>query len=189
MATSFACDWRWLRDRDDCPWYPTLRLFRQPRRGDWPAVFKNMADALRDTLASPDDRKEEHAPAVVPIAPGELIDRLTILQIKTERLSDPVKLRGIRAELEALRAARERSLPASEQIAGLARELKLVNEALWDIEDNIRLCDRAGDFGPKFIELAQSVYRTNDRRADLKRQVNAMLGSRMGDEKQYQAYG
>jgi tetratricopeptide (TPR) repeat protein len=188
MATSFACDWRWLRDRDDCPWYPTLRLFRQPCRGDWPAVFARMADALRETLASPDSRKKEHVPAMVPIAPGELIDRLTILQIKTERISDPAKLRGIRAELEALRAARERSLPASEQIDGLARELKAVNEALWDIEDNIRLCDRAGDFGPRFTELACSVYRTNDRRADLKRQVNAMLGSRLGDEKQYEAY-
>jgi len=188
MATSFGCDWRWLRDRDDCPWYPTLRLFRQSARGDWPAVFKRMADALRDTLASPDERKKEHAPAAVPIAPGELIDRLSILQIKSERFSDPAKLRGIRAELEALRSARERSLPASEQIDGLARELKGVNEELWDIEDDIRLCERAGDFGPRFIELARSVYRTNDRRADLKRQVNAMLGSRLGDEKQYQAY-
>ncbi len=102
----------------------------------------------------------------MPIAPGELLDRLSILQIKSERLSDPAKLRGIRAELEALRWARERSLPASEQIDDLARELKAVNEALWDIEDNIRRC----------------------RRADLKRQVNAMLGSRLGDEKQYQAY-
>jgi hypothetical protein len=189
MATSFACDWRWLRDRDDSPWYPTLRLFRQPRRGDWPAVFARMADALRDTLASPDGRKMEHAPAAVPVAPGELLDRLTIIQIKSERLSDPAKLRGIRAELEALRGARERSLPASEQIEGLARELKGVNEELWEIEDNIRLCERAGDFGPRFIELARSVYQTNDRRADLKRRVNAMLGSRMGDEKQYQAYG
>ncbi len=189
MATSFACDWRWLRDRDDSPWYSTLRLFRQPRRGDWPPVFNRMADALRDTLASPDGRRTEHTPAAVPIAPGELLDRLTILQIKSERLSDPVKLRGIHVELEALCSARERSLPASEQIDALARELRQVNEQLWGIEDDIRLCERAGDFGPRFIELARSVYRTNDRRSDLKRQVNALLGCPMGDEKQYRAYG
>jgi hypothetical protein len=66
--------------------------------------------------------------------------------------------------------------------------LKQVNEELWDIEDHIRLCERAGDFGPRFVELARSVYRTNDRRADLKRQVNTLLGSRLGDEKQYEAY-
>ncbi len=102
-----------------------------------------MADALRETLASPDDRRTEHTPAAVPIAPGELLDRLTILQIKSERVSDPVKLRGIRAELEALRSAREASLPASEQIEALARELRQVNEQLWEIEDNIRLCERA----------------------------------------------
>jgi len=103
-------------------------------------------------------------------------------------LSDPAKLRGVHAELEALRSARQRSLPASEQIDALARELRRANEELWDIEDSIRLCERAGDFGPKFIELARSVYRTNDRRSDLKRQVNAMLGCAIGDQKQYQAY-
>ncbi len=63
-----------------------------------------------------------------------------------------------------------------------------MNEALWAIEDDIRLCERAGDFGPKFIELSRSVYRTNDRRADLKRRINALLGSNLGDEKQYRAY-
>jgi Flp pilus assembly protein TadD len=188
MATSHACDWCWLRDRDDSPWYPTLRLFRQERPGDWPAVFRRMAHALRDMLASPDRPRPAREPASVPMAPSDLIDRLTILQIKCERLSDPVKLRGIRAELEALRTARERSLPGSDVLQGLTRELRLVNEELWAIEDDIRLCERAGDFGPRFIELARSVYRTNDRRADLKRRVNAMLGSPMGDEKQYQAY-
>jgi tetratricopeptide (TPR) repeat protein len=188
MAANHACDWRWMRNRDDSPWYPTLRLFRQPRPGDWSAVFQRMAAALRDTLASPDGRPAEHPPVAVPMAPGDLIDRLTILQIKSERLSDPLKLRGIRAELDALRAARQRSLPNSEQLETLTRELREVNEQLWAIEDDIRLCERSGDFGPKFVELARSVYRTNDRRADLKRRINTMLGSALGDEKQYQAY-
>jgi len=100
MATSFACDWRWLRDRDDSPWYPTLRLFRQPRRGDWPTIFNRMADALRDTLASPHERGSEHRPAAVPIAPGDLLDRLTILQIKSERLRTGESIVGANSAIE-----------------------------------------------------------------------------------------
>ena len=82
-------------------------------------------------------------------------------------------------------AARDATVPGSAELARFATELKEVNEALWQIEDEIRLCERDEDFGPRFIALARSVYRTNDRRAALKRQINELLGSQLIEEKSY----
>jgi hypothetical protein len=84
--------------------------------------------------------------------------------------------------------ARDRAMPGSAELVRLAAELKGVNEKLWRIEDDIRLCERDEDFGTRFIALARSVYRTNDRRAALKRQVNELLGSRLIEEKSYATY-
>jgi hypothetical protein len=125
----------------------------------------------------------------VEIAPGELIDKITILQIKAERITDPDKLRNVRAELAALSAARERALPSSPELSALTAELRAINEALWVIEDDIRQCERNQDFGPLFVELARSVYGQNDRRAALKRQINELLGSAFHEEKQYTRSG
>jgi len=186
VALNYNCDWRFFRDREDCPWYPTMRLFRPQKLGDWPGVFAKIARALRDTLNAA--AADEPEPVMAPVAPGELIDRLSILQIKVQRVTDPVKLRTVRAELEALTVVRDSSLPHSEQLDELARELRTVNEMLWQIEDDIRGADAASDFGDKFVELARSVYRTNDRRAELKRRINTLLGSVIRDEKHYQAY-
>ena len=127
-------------------------------------------------------------PILVEIAPGELIDKITILQIKRERMTDPDKLHNVQIELTTLCEARDGAIEPSEKIAELTGQLKDVNEALWVIEDDIRACERKKDFGPKFIELARSVYQTNDRRADLKRQVNEHLGSKIVEEKSYEAY-
>ena len=124
----------------------------------------------------------------IEIAPGELIDKITILEIKSERIPDADKLENVRVELETLAAARDAALPASDELDRLTAELKRVNEALWVIEDDIRDCERTGDFGERFVELARSVYRTNDVRADLKRQINLALGSRLVEEKSYQPY-
>ena len=124
----------------------------------------------------------------IEIAPGELIDKITILEIKTERISDAAKLANVRVELDVLSASRDAALPASGDLTRLSTDLKSVNEALWEIEDDIRDCERAGDFGPKFIELARSVYITNDKRAALKRDINELLGSRLIEEKSYQPY-
>jgi tetratricopeptide (TPR) repeat protein len=186
VALSFSCEWRWLRDREDSPWYPTMRLFRQPALGDWPGLFERMASALQDTLADAPDPAPP--PVHAPMAPGELIDRLTILQIKAQRVTDPAKLRSVRTELEHLTKVRDRSLPSGEQLDELARQLRHVNESLWQIEDDIRAADAVGDFGLRFVELARSVYRTNDRRADLKRRINALLRSVIRDEKHYSQY-
>jgi len=125
---------------------------------------------------------------LVEVAPGELIDKIAILTIKAERITDPDKLKNVKIELETLVAARDQGIPPSPQMDELTRELKKVNEALWEIEDDIRDCERDQNFGPKFIELARSVYKTNDRRAALKKKVNELLGSRIVEEKNYAQY-
>jgi hypothetical protein len=121
---------------------------------------------------------------------GELLDKISILEIKLARIGDPAKLRNVGDELSALETARDaqpwwRDRPGVE---GLTAELKAVNEALWDIEDAIRERERERDFGPRFVELARSVYLTNDRRAALKRSLNEALGSGLVEEKSYSDY-
>jgi len=180
----FSPDWRWLQAREDSPWYPTMRLFRQVRPGAWEGVFEAMAQALRAAVGK--------APAArtinVETAPGELIDKITILEIKKERIGDADKVRNVLRELAALAAARDRAIAASAELTRLTADLKRVNEALWDIEDAIRVCEHNQDFGPRFIELARSVYRNNDDRAALKRQINELLGARFLEEKSYAKY-
>ena len=124
---------------------------------------------------------------LVPISPGELLDKITILEIKLARMADESKLANVRVELESL-AAVEASLPNDAGLPALRQSLREINEALWVIEDDIRDCERAGDFGQRFIELARAVYHTNDRRAAVKREVNVALGSRLVEEKSYAAY-
>jgi tetratricopeptide (TPR) repeat protein len=184
LGLSFVADWRWLLHREDSPWYPTMRLFRQTRRGDWAGVLARMAEELTKRLA-----QTPRAGAIrVEIAPGELIDKITILQIKSERIADPAKLANVRRELAELTEVCDREVAPSAELTGLAAELKEVNEALWRIEDDIRDCERRRDFGPAFVELARSVYRENDRRAALKRRINDLLGSRIVEEKSYRPY-
>lgn len=124
----------------------------------------------------------------IQISPGELIDKITILAIKCERMTDQDKLRNVRAERALLEASLAETRAASAELDGLSAELKEVNERLWEIEDEIRLCEAAEDFGPRFVELARGVYRNNDRRAELKRRINQSLGSQIQEEKSYQPY-
>ena len=121
----------------------------------------------------------------VPISWGELIDKITILEIKAERLEGAAR-ENVRNEL-ALLAAIAAPVLAGE-VAALAAELRTVNLALWDIEDNVRDHERAGDFGAGFIVLARSVYRTNDARGVLKRRINQALASVLVEEKSYKPY-
>ena len=125
---------------------------------------------------------------LVEIAPGELIDKITILEIKSDRIQDQAKLENVRIELDLLKHTRDQARLESAALTELSRQLKLINEQLWDIEDAIREREREKDFGPKFVELARSVYISNDKRADLKRQINELLGSRLVEEKSYEAY-
>lgn len=125
---------------------------------------------------------------LVPVSWGEVIDKITILEIKAERIADAAKLANITKELDELAAVREREFPAHVQLAVLAAELKAINEKLWVVEDDIRDCERAKDFGPRFVELARAVYYTNDERAAVKRKINDLLGSALVEEKSYQPY-
>ena len=124
----------------------------------------------------------------VNIAPGELIDKITILLIKSERMDDEEKLANVRLELDILSATRDEDIAGSAELDDLTTKLKKVNEALWEIEDNIRDCEAAKDFGESFVELARSVYITNDERARLKREISVLLGSQVLEEKSYKPY-
>jgi len=124
----------------------------------------------------------------VPISPGELIDKLTILEIKSERMSDEKKLANVRLELKLLTDTWNKSEYAKNDISMEWKELKRINAALWDIEDHIRDEERAKRFTERFIELARAVYVTNDDRAAVKRKINDKLGSKIVEEKSYADY-
>ena len=124
----------------------------------------------------------------VPVSFGEVLDKITILEIKSERIADPEKVKNVRLELDELSATWNEAVEDQNAIADLRKQLKSVNEALWEIEDDIRDQEAAQDFGDRFIELARAVYVTNDKRAAIKKEVNLALGSRFVEEKSYQDY-
>ncbi|HET6546354.1 MAG TPA: DUF6165 family protein [Rhodanobacteraceae bacterium] len=124
----------------------------------------------------------------VPVSHGELIDKITILEIKAARIGDASKLANVRNELDLLNRIWAADPAARIGIADERARLKTVNEALWDIEDRIRLKEKAQAFDAGFIELARSVYRINDERAAIKRALNQRLGSTLVEEKSYQEY-
>jgi hypothetical protein len=123
-----------------------------------------------------------------PLAIGELIDKITILEIKVQRLCDPQKIKNVEVELSLLCKKRSAAVPVSPKLDELAAQLKSVNEQIWDLEDAIRECERKDDFATKFIEIARSIYRTNDERAAIKRQINIECDSELIEEKSYAAY-
>ena len=125
---------------------------------------------------------------LIPISPGELLDKITILQIKAERITDPVKAANVKTELDMLSKVWDESVESDDVITTLSAELKSINERLWEIEDDIRDEERNRRFGERFVELARAVYVTNDERADAKKKVNLHLNSTIVEEKSYQDY-
>lgn len=123
----------------------------------------------------------------VPVSPGELLDKITILEIKSQRMYDAAKLANVRRELGLLESTWA-TVPGATELGAERAALKTVNEALWEIEDGIRLKEKAADFGAGFVELARSVYIRNDERAAVKRVVNERLGSTLVEEKSYADY-
>jgi hypothetical protein len=123
-----------------------------------------------------------------PIAIGELIDKITILEIKVARFTDPTKTRNAQAELDLLVQRRERAIPSTEALVALTGELRTVNEQIWELEDAIRDCERRADFGPDFVIVARRIYSTNDQRAAVKRRINLELNSAIIEEKSYSSY-
>ena len=124
----------------------------------------------------------------VPISPGELIDKITILEIKSARMTDATKLANVRTELGLLQETWRASPYAQTDIGVEWSALRDVNAKLWDVEDDIRDKERAGAFDARFIELARAVYVTNDERAAIKKRINTKLGSKLVEEKSYKDY-
>lgn len=125
---------------------------------------------------------------LIPISPGELLDKITILEIKSERIESAEKKANVNNELSMLTKVWTDAVTEDSEITSMRSELKNINEALWDIEDDIRDEERAKRFSEKFIELARSVYVTNDQRADVKKRINVYLKSDIVEEKSYQDY-
>jgi len=125
----------------------------------------------------------------VEVSVGELLDKITILEIKSERIPDPAKLANVGKELELLRTTWQASPLAATDVSAEMIALKTVNEELWEIEDDIRRHEAANDFGESFVRLARGVYHANDKRAALKRDLNLKCGSGLVEEKSYVDYG
>ena len=124
----------------------------------------------------------------VPVSWGELVDKITILEIKMDRIHDDIKRQNISRELQALQSVFDQGCEHPQKIIQIKAKLRAVNEQLWDIEDDIRKCEKEKDFSQRFTDLARSVYMTNDRRADLKREINTILQSELFEEKSYEDY-
>lgn len=186
VALAWSADYRWMLGCDDSPWYPSMRLYRQTRPECWQDVFERMAADVQQLAAALSTAgPAKGSPILVEISAGELLDKISILEIKAERIANPAKRANVLQELAVLRHARERVFPVIEPLAKLATSLRQINEQLWEVEDALRRHECQGDFGKRFVELARSVYRLNDQRADLKRQINDLAGSRLREEKSY----
>ena len=126
-----------------------------------------------------------HAPILAPISTGELLDKITILEIKAQRITDAGKLRNVDKELTTLRAVIGEFVVLDDLGLGLMDELREINNALWDVEDKLREYETRQDFGEHFIRLARSVYISNDKRALVKKKLNELTGSVLVEEKSY----
>lgn len=124
----------------------------------------------------------------VDISYGELLDKISILEIKLEHVANPAQRGNIDTELGLLSAARDAEIDMTGAAQALAARLRDVNQRLWNIEDDIRDCEAKGEFGSGFVELARSVYISNDERAAIKREINDLLGSPLVEEKLYKEY-
>jgi hypothetical protein len=171
LATSVAAGWQWMTVREDSPWYPSMRLFRQPELMVWEPVFERMAVELTSLVPL----SARMATLVLPIQPGELLDRIARLEAEATPPVEPSRLVAIRAELDQLSAARDRVFVGLTGLSSLAGELRSLQLGLRRAEDGLRACEREGDFGPKFVELARSISRAKDRREGLLRQLDSLL--------------
>ena len=190
-------DWRWGLEGVTTFWYPSMRLFRQRERGDWDEVMERVAEALQEHFRGHSTHAEPAVapqPAIkpkpiqnilAPISLGELIDKITILQIKTKHLQGTA-LKNVKKELNALESTLNNLKLNIEPT--LIQRLKKVNQDLWQIEDNIREQEHQKSFGETFIRLARSVYQQNDQRAAIKKVINTTYGSDFVEEKSYQQY-
>jgi len=122
------------------------------------------------------------------ISAGELLDKISILEIKIQKITDSVNLEEIKKEYKILKETQNSSVEFTDEIRNLFNKIKKVNLSLWEIEDKIRICEKNKDFGKNFIQLAREVYFNNDKRAKIKSEINKILGSNIKEIKQYVSY-
>ncbi len=126
-----------------------------------------------------------HDSIVIEISAAELVDKITVLQIKSERIKDPLKLKNVNFELDLLTTTYREKLPSSPRLDELFKELKAVNESIWDSEDEVRVLERAQDFGPEFLKQTRNSHSMNERRFSLKKEINELVKSKLIEEKSY----
>ena len=183
-------DWRWMLDRHDSPWYPNHRLFRQTTRDDWANVFREVEVELELLVANKTHTNSDGygvAP-LVPVSWGELVDKITILEIKKALIESESAQTNIRKELDYLCKALNANSVVSGAIVGLKTRLYNVNKRLWNVEDAIREKDSKQEFDRQFIDLARSVYMLNDERSQIKRSINSNVQSEIVEEKSYKSF-
>jgi tetratricopeptide (TPR) repeat protein len=190
IALNDTAEWRWQRQRSDSIWYPTARLFRQRARGDWDKVFLDMAKAVTHLLKTSADSSTSHAltPSKLPpveVSWGELLDKISILEIKSERMRQAASLANVKRELEYLRSVLDDFGPLPPEIDRERASLRAVNEMLWDLEDAVRDCEAKQSFNENFVKFAREIYAFNDQRAGIKKQINVLMKSSLVEEKEF----
>ena len=187
IALTYAPEWRWQRERTDTPWYPTAQLFRQHAPGDWDGIFTRMAAALQDMVVDAPACKTVVATTLpsAPVSWGELLDKITILDIKEQRLASAEAVANVTLELGHLRKVADGAVSQVADVGPEVERLRAVNEKLWDVEDALRQFEAEERFDGTFIGFARSVYVLNDERARIKRRINVLLNSEIVEQKSY----
>ncbi len=173
VALSATPGWQWLTKREDSPWYPTMRLFRQERIMVWEPVFERIARELGAFV------RESARSRAIPIglSPDELIDRITAVEVETGRTEDAARLRAIRATVAELTAARDRTVAQTEELAALSADLWAAHVTLRRVEEGLQDCERAGDYGARFVDLARTGRAAEARRTEARHRIGSLLGT------------
>jgi Flp pilus assembly protein TadD len=177
LALNYCSDWRWLQDRPDSPWYPTMRLFRQERFGDWAGVFARLAEALQEAEGRRRLRRLR-----APVSVGRLIDRITVLMVRRQRPAPAGERQHVWEELAALVNTLDRTVPPVEELTQLTEELRCANEILLDAREAVRQCEKRQEFGPVYVTLARRIFQTQERRVALRRLIDERTGSALREQ-------
>jgi tetratricopeptide (TPR) repeat protein len=184
-------EWRWQQQREDSLWYSTARLFRQEAGDDWDGVFSRMSGALIELLKTEATSLPESANPPnffsprVGVSWGELLDKISILEIKAKRMTSSAAIANVRRELEHLSAVLAGVAPLPLQVEKEHSTLRTTNEHLWELEDAVRACEADQRFDAQFIDAARKIYAFNDRRAKIKQQINILMKSTFIEEKEH----
>ena len=189
VALKYVPDWRWKIDGSTSSWYPTIRLFRQKSRGDWKGAVRQMEEALVNLVAEKTRttaNQERILPTpTIPVAWGDLIDKITILEIKVQKIKPAAKRERVQKELGCLSSVAADALSGNPRLAAMMEELRRINSDLWMVEDALREKERSNIFDNEFVELARSVYKLNEGRSNVKNKINVSLSSEFAEEKTY----